>query len=57
MRFITTGDWMSFLIRLRADRRAVAIAQTLYYALITSALIVLYGQGDFSPPPFVYQGF
>jgi len=29
----------------------------LYYALIIAGLIVLYGRGEFSTPPFVYQGF
>jgi hypothetical protein len=30
---------------------------TLYYFLIIVVLIVMYGRGDFSTPPFVYQGF
>ena len=30
---------------------------TLYYVAIVVALVVLYGAGNFSPPPFVYQGF
>ena len=37
-----------------------AIRQTLlvlYYVGIIAALIYLYGRGDFSTPPFVYQGF
>jgi hypothetical protein len=29
----------------------------LYYFAIIAALIVMYGRGDFSTPPFVYQGF
>jgi hypothetical protein len=29
----------------------------LYYLGIILALIVMYGRGDFSTPPFVYQGF
>jgi hypothetical protein len=29
----------------------------LYYLGIIAALIALYGRGDFSTPPFVYQGF
>jgi len=29
----------------------------LYYLGIIIALIYLYGRGDFSTPPFVYQGF
>lgn len=37
-----------------------AVRQTLlvlYYFGIIAALIWLYGRGDFSAPPFVYQGF
>jgi len=30
---------------------------TAYYVLIIAALIVLYGEGDFSSSGFVYQGF
>ena len=30
---------------------------TLYYLGVIAGLIVLYGRGDFSTPPFVYQGF
>ncbi len=29
----------------------------LYYLAIVAGLIALYGRGDFSTPPFVYQGF
>jgi hypothetical protein len=29
----------------------------LYYVAITLALIFMYGRGDFSTPPFVYQEF
>ena len=29
----------------------------LYYFAIVATLIVMYGRGDFSTPPFVYQGF
>ncbi len=37
-----------------------AVRQTLlvlYYLGIIAGLIWLYGRGDFSAPPFVYQGF
>ncbi len=37
-----------------------AVRQTLlvfYYLGIIAGLIYLYGRGDFSTPPFVYQGF
>jgi hypothetical protein len=29
----------------------------LYYLVVILALIAMYGRGDFSTPPFVYQGF
>ena len=29
----------------------------LYYLAIIAGLLVLYGHGNFSTPPFVYQGF
>ena len=29
----------------------------LYYLGVIAGLIVMYGRGDFSTPPFVYQGF
>jgi len=29
----------------------------LYYFAVIVILIVMYGRGDFSTPPFVYQGF
>ena len=29
----------------------------LYYFAIIAILILMYGRGDFSTPPFVYQGF
>jgi hypothetical protein len=33
------------------------VALTLYYLAILLGLILLYGKGDFSSPPFIYQGF
>ena len=30
---------------------------TLYYLAIIAGLIAIYGRGDFSTPPFVYQEF
>jgi len=30
---------------------------TIYYLGILVALVALYGQGDFSTPPFIYQNF
>jgi hypothetical protein len=32
-------------------------ALTLYYIFIITTLILMYGRGDFSTPPFVYQEF
>ena len=29
----------------------------LYYLAVILGLIAIYGRGDFSTPPFVYQGF
>jgi hypothetical protein len=29
----------------------------MYYLAVIAGLIVMYGRGDFSTPPFVYQGF
>jgi hypothetical protein len=29
----------------------------LYYLGVIAGLIAMYGRGDFSTPPFVYQGF
>ena len=33
------------------------ILRALYYLVILAGLLVLYGRGDFSTPPFIYQGF
>jgi hypothetical protein len=33
------------------------VSLTVYYLAILAALVVLYGQGDFSTPPFIYQNF
>ena len=42
---------------LAAHPRTRLTALTLYYLAIIGALILLYGRGDFSTPPFVYQDF
>jgi hypothetical protein len=42
---------------LAAHPRTRIAALTLYYLAIIGALILLYGRGDFSTPPFVYQDF
>jgi hypothetical protein len=33
------------------------VALTIYYLGILVALLALYGAGDFSTPPFIYQNF
>jgi hypothetical protein len=33
------------------------LALTIYYLGILVALVAIYGQGDFSTPPFIYQNF
>ena len=33
------------------------VALTIYYLLILVGLMLLYGKGDFSTPPFIYQNF
>lgn len=41
-----------------AARPAVRLAaQTIYYVAILLGLLLIYGRGDFSTPPFIYQGF
>ncbi len=45
------------LAQLRHDPRVRILLLTLYYLLIIIALIIMYGRGDFSTPPFIYQGF
>lgn len=54
---ITTSRWMAPFARLRDDEGARIIARTAFYVAIIGALLVLYGHGDFSTPPFLYQGF
>ena len=48
---------MRFFTRLRADGRFMTIMLIVYYLLIVVGLLVLYGRGNFSTSPFVYQGF
>jgi hypothetical protein len=33
------------------------VTLTIYYLGILVALVALYGQGNFSTPPFIYQNF
>ena len=34
-----------------------SVALFLYYLLIIIALLLIYGRGDFTTAPFIYQGF
>ena len=48
----------SNIIRERlAKPRVRFVLLTLYYLAIMAGLVALYGQGDFSTPPFIYQNF
>ncbi len=49
--------WTSFFTALFTNPVVKVIALTLFYLAILLALIIMYGQGDFSTLPFVYQGF
>jgi hypothetical protein len=48
---------MPFITALSVNRWVRGVALTLYYLTILVGLILLYGEGDFSTPSFVYQGF
>lgn len=41
----------------RAAPRVRTLALVLLYAAIVAALVILYGRGNFSTPPFIYQGY
>jgi cytochrome bd-type quinol oxidase subunit 2 len=40
-----------------AHPRMRVVALTVYYLAIIAGLVALYGRGEFSTPPFVYQEF
>lgn len=46
-----------FITTLYNRPRVRVLALTLLYLAIVLGLIVLYGKGDFSTPPFIYQGY
>ncbi len=52
-----TRRWMPFITGIYTNPSVRVIALTLYYLAIILALIVMYGRGNFSTPPFIYQGF
>ena len=41
----------------RGESRGARVLLLLYYFAVIVMLIVMYGRGDFSTPPFIYQGF
>ncbi len=53
--------WFQRLTLLITALRENAVLRTallvVYYLLIIAALVALYGKGDFTIKPFVYQGF
>ena len=49
--------WPSALAGLAGNHWIRLIVLTVYYLAILVGLIALYGRGDFSTPPFVYQNF
>jgi hypothetical protein len=49
--------WMRFIKGLFTSPVVRMLALTVYYLAIILALIIMYGRGDFSTPPFIYQGF
>jgi D-Ala-teichoic acid biosynthesis protein len=48
---------LASVARLYANPGIRIIGLTLYYLAIILALIVMYGRGNFTTPPFIYQGF
>ena len=54
---MSTWHWMQSLKAITSNPWVRYFLLTLYYLAIVAGLILLYGKGDFSTPPFVYQGF
>ncbi len=51
------GRLTLFITKLRTNAAFKTLLVVLYYLLIIGGLLMLYGKGNFSTPPFVYQGF
>lgn len=49
--------WTPIFTALYANSWVRFTLLTLYYLAILLGLILMYGKGDFSTPPFIYQGF
>ncbi len=52
-----TKPWMHSFTTLCAKPWVKSVLLTLYYLAILIGLLLLYGKGDFSTPPFIYKGF
>jgi len=42
---------------IRRHPRLRLLMLILYYIGVIAGLVIMYGRGDFSTPPFIYQGF
>jgi hypothetical protein len=49
--------WTSSAVTLARRPLVRTAGLTLYYLGVLGGLVYLYGRGDFSTPPFIYQGF
>jgi hypothetical protein len=52
-----TANWLTSIIAAAENRWMRQAGLTLYYLAILAGLLWMYGRGDFSTPPFIYQGF
>lgn len=48
---------MTFITTVSTNYWVRVVLFTIYYFAIIAILIVMYGEGNFTPPDFVYQGF
>jgi hypothetical protein len=49
--------WTSSAASLARSPLVRTAGLTLYYLGVLGGLVYLYGRGDFTTPPFIYQGF
>ncbi len=54
---MSTRPWMLFFITSLNRPIVRAVLLFFFYLAIIAGLIILYGKGDFSAPPYIYQGF
>lgn len=54
---ISMRHWTASITAAWANPWLRGLGLLLYYLAILLGLLVLYGRGDFSTPPFVYQGY